>query len=70
MRFLIDAQLPPALAAWLRRKGHDAAPVRELGMRDADDGAIWSRAAADNAIIVTMDEDLGIVRTRTLAEGN
>ena len=57
MRFLVDAQLPPALAAWLRRKGHEAAALREIGMRDADDAAIWSRAVAEHAIIVTKDED-------------
>ena len=57
MRFPIDAQLPPALAEWLRGKGHEAVPVREVGLRHADDKAIWSRACAENAIIVTKDED-------------
>jgi hypothetical protein len=33
VRFIIDAQLPPALADVLRRKGHDAAVARVLPMR-------------------------------------
>jgi predicted nuclease of predicted toxin-antitoxin system len=27
MRFLVDAQLPPALARWLGEHGHSAAPA-------------------------------------------
>ena len=49
MRFLIDAQLPPALAGWLREAGHEAS--------HAEDGAIWAHALKTGAIIVTKDED-------------
>lgn len=59
MKFVVDAQLPPALATWLRNKGHDAVAVREIGLREADDGTIWSYAHAQNAIVVTKDEDFG-----------
>jgi predicted nuclease of predicted toxin-antitoxin system len=31
MRFLVDAQLPPALAQWLASHGHDAMHVTDLG---------------------------------------
>ena len=57
LRFFVDAQLPPALAAFLCAKGHDAVAVREIGLRDADDPDIWERARAEGAIIVTKDED-------------
>ena len=57
MKFLVDAQLPPALARWLREAGHDAQAVRELGLREAEDGAIWNHALAVGAVIVTKDED-------------
>jgi predicted nuclease of predicted toxin-antitoxin system len=57
MKFVVDAQLPPALAAWLREKGHDAAAVREIGLREAEDRTIWSYARAQGAIVVTKDED-------------
>jgi predicted nuclease of predicted toxin-antitoxin system len=57
LRFIVDAQLPPALAAFLRDKGHEAVALREIGLRDADDPDIWERARLDAAVIVTKDED-------------
>jgi len=57
VKFLVDAQLPPALAQWLREAGHDAQAVREVGLREADDGAIWQHAQAEARVIVTKDED-------------
>jgi len=35
VNFLIDAQLPPALASMLAAAGHRAVHVREVGLRDA-----------------------------------
>ncbi|WP_179045221.1 DUF5615 family PIN-like protein [Sphingobium lactosutens] len=32
MKFLVDAQLPPALCRWLRDRGHDADYVSGIGM--------------------------------------
>lgn len=63
MKFVVDAQLPPALATWLRTRGHDAEAVREIGLREADDKAIWSYAKSTNAIIVTKDEDFALLAT-------
>jgi predicted nuclease of predicted toxin-antitoxin system len=57
MRFLVDAQLPPALARLLESHGHEACAVREVGLREADDAAIWDFASRDGWIIVTKDED-------------
>lgn len=57
MRFLVDAQLPPALARFLEGQGHEAHAVREVGLREADDAAIWAFAERDGWIIVTKDED-------------
>ncbi|HWA90383.1 MAG TPA: DUF5615 family PIN-like protein [Rhizomicrobium sp.] len=57
MRFLVDAQLPPALAAWLRDAGHEAVALREIGLRDATDEQICAFAVANDYIIVTKDED-------------
>lgn len=61
MKFIVDAQLPPALAAWLREKGHDAVAVREVGLHEAGDGAIWSYARKEAAIVVTKDEDFALL---------
>lgn len=57
MRFLIDAQLPPRLAEWLRAKGHDSEHVGEIIGLKATDRDIIERAAAQNLVIVTKDAD-------------
>jgi len=57
MRFLVDAQLPPALAGLLRERGHQAEHVIDIGPADAPDGALWRYALAHSAVIVTKDED-------------
>lgn len=57
MKFLVDAQLPPALAGWLREAGHDAAHVEDVGLRFASDPAILAHALQTEAIIMTKDED-------------
>ena len=43
MRFLVDMNLPPAVAAWLRAEGHDAVHVPDMGATDLPD-AKFSRA--------------------------
>ena len=55
-RFLIDAQLPPALVRWLEERGHDAEHVADLGMLQASDQEIWRHAGAISAAVVTKDE--------------
>lgn len=57
MRFLVDAQLPPSLARFLRTLGEEAMPCRDVGLRDADDDEIWRFATAGGFCIVTKDED-------------
>ena len=57
MRFLVDAQLPPALARWLVAAGHEAEHVGDVGLGDAQDQAIWAYAAGVGAVIVSKDED-------------
>jgi predicted nuclease of predicted toxin-antitoxin system len=47
MRFLVDNQLPPSLARWLRDRGHDAEHVFESGLHLLDDRALWARALTD-----------------------
>jgi len=53
MRFIIDAQLPPALARWLAAAGHEAEHVGDMGMPSAPDATIWNYALASSAAIVT-----------------
>lgn len=55
----VDAQLPPALARWLRdTAGVDAYHVAEVGALTATDRAIFDAArAAGVTAVVTKDED-------------
>ena len=57
MRFLVDAQLPPALARWLVAAGHEAEHVADRGMQAASDKEIWDLAVRERAAIITKDED-------------
>jgi predicted nuclease of predicted toxin-antitoxin system len=64
MRFLVDAQLPPALARWLSARGHPADHVLDLGLAAASDRIVWQKAHDLGAAIVTKDEDFtGRVRS-------
>jgi predicted nuclease of predicted toxin-antitoxin system len=57
MNFLIDAQLPPALARLIISLGHGAVHVEEVGILLATDQAIWNYAVANAQTIITKDED-------------
>lgn len=57
MRFLIDAQLPPALGRVLSADGHLAEHLESVGLRHAKDAAIWDYALQHQAVILTKDED-------------
>jgi predicted nuclease of predicted toxin-antitoxin system len=51
VKFVVDAQLPPALARLLREAGCDASAVREIGLREASDAenlAVRGSAASSN----------------------
>ena len=56
MRFLVDAQLPPAWR-YLEERGHVAEHVADAGLLSAPDAAIWEYAIAHAAVVITKDED-------------
>ncbi|MBH0203019.1 MAG: DUF5615 family PIN-like protein [Nitrospira sp.] len=57
MNFLIDAQLPPALARLINSLGHEAVHVEAVGVLLSTDHTIWNYAVTNAQIIVTKDED-------------
>jgi predicted nuclease of predicted toxin-antitoxin system len=57
VKFIIDAQLPPALARWLAEAGHEAKHVEEIGLRNAEDSPIWRYALENEIVLLTKDED-------------
>jgi len=69
MRLLLDMNLPPAVADWLRSAGHDAVHVRELGLNDVPDHEIFARAAANSRVVVTFDLDFGEIAGLTRGAG-
>jgi predicted nuclease of predicted toxin-antitoxin system len=55
----LDAQLSPALANWITEQFTQiqAVPVRELGLRNADDREIFVQARSAGAVVMTKDRD-------------
>ena len=69
MKFLVDNQLPAALARFLNSHGHDAQHVLDLHMDEAGDTAIWNHAAAQGRVLVSKDEDFLHLANRPGATG-
>jgi predicted nuclease of predicted toxin-antitoxin system len=59
MRFLLDMNLPPAVAEWLRSEGHNVVHIREIGLAHLPDREVFARAAEERRIVVTFDLDFG-----------
>ncbi len=57
MQFVVDAQLPPALARWITSQGYDARHLIDLGMLGAKDQEIWALGHDEGSIIVSKDRD-------------
>ena|SRR5699024_5449887 len=59
MRIWIDAQLSPAIAAWINRtfEGIEAESVRAVGLRDAFDHNIFEQARQQNVVVMSKDHD-------------
>jgi predicted nuclease of predicted toxin-antitoxin system len=57
VKFLIDAQLPPALVPFLEGAGHEAKHLIDIGLASSDATQIWDYAVSNAVMIVTKDED-------------
>jgi predicted nuclease of predicted toxin-antitoxin system len=67
MKLLFDQNLSPRLPRLLADIYAESVHVREVGLRDADDSAIWAYAKANNFTIVSKDSDF---QQRSLLYGN
>lgn len=55
--FLVDNQLPAALARRLNDGGYPSLHVRDVGLSEADDRTIWKFAQERAWVIVSKDDD-------------
>jgi predicted nuclease of predicted toxin-antitoxin system len=60
MRFLIDAQLPPALCGWFAERGFEAEHVTERLGGQTPDAEIAAYAEANGLVLVTKDDDFAL----------
>jgi uncharacterized protein DUF5615 len=57
VKFLIDHQLPPALAGFFRERRYQCQHLLDIGMASSSDAEIYQYAISKQFIIVTKDED-------------
>lgn len=58
MTLWLDAQLPPQLAIWIQQTlAINATALRDLGLRDANDNAIFDAARKAGAVLISKDSD-------------
>jgi predicted nuclease of predicted toxin-antitoxin system len=69
VNFIVDHQLPPALARFIESQGHSAQHVRELGFKEADDLVIWRHAVGHDLVVVSKDQDFYFIATSPGAAG-
>jgi predicted nuclease of predicted toxin-antitoxin system len=60
MRFLLDAQLPPALCRWLADKGHEANHITEFLPGETPDILVADQAIRDGSVLLTKDDDFAL----------
>jgi predicted nuclease of predicted toxin-antitoxin system len=57
VRFLLDTQLPAAMADWLRERSLEVEHVLEINLAQASDASVWKHATNVGAVIISKDED-------------
>lgn len=59
MRFLCDMGVSLRVVDWLREKGHNGTHLRDEGLQRLPNGEIFTKAIAEDRIVVTFDLDFG-----------
>lgn len=67
-RFLVDEQLPPALAEKLTAAGFASEHARTIGLGGGSDMSLWRHAARMGAAIITKDEEFAAL-TNSRSDG-
>jgi hypothetical protein len=67
VRWLLDEMLPRAAAEQLNARGHDAVSVYDVDLAGADDVEVFSRAIAEDRLLVTENfADYSLLLTHRL----
>ena len=64
MKWLVDHQLPVALARALEARGQACRHVQDLGLEASSDESIWQVARAEGCVIVSKDDDFQALANR------
>lgn len=62
MNFLLDANVPRSVLQVLAQHGHSGTLLADIGLGDAPDDRVATRARAHGAVLVTRDLDFADVR--------
>ncbi len=66
MKFLVDNQLPPALARFIAEDlGVEAIHVIDVGLRDGTDAEIWGYASENDVVLISKDDDFVTLYSKT-----
>jgi predicted nuclease of predicted toxin-antitoxin system len=57
VKFLVDNQLPEALARFLTSQGVECRHVLELNLAAASDAEIWTYASEHDSVVISKDVD-------------
>jgi len=57
VKFLVDNQLPAALARFLSARGCECLHVLDVGLAKASDREIWQYATSCGFVLISKDED-------------
>jgi predicted nuclease of predicted toxin-antitoxin system len=68
VKFLVDHQLPPALARYLRSRGFDCEHVLDIGLAESLDSEICKYAENHDRVIVSKDEDFLYLASQSKAK--
>jgi predicted nuclease of predicted toxin-antitoxin system len=57
VKFLVDNQLPTALARFLASRGVECQHVLDIDLGGATDAAIWNYASRNDWVLISKDEE-------------
>ncbi len=63
MRFKLDENVPRRAAELLADEGHQVSTVKDEGLVGGTDATIVKAASEENLVLVSLDKDLGDLRT-------